>query len=1005
MKMQHFFPWLTLSVVLLSHVLLGTANATEREGRQNVLNVMLVALEAPKGDSAGEQVTFDDWRYWEVQAPGLVDYLTAEAGLVKAAKEATPADACAMAVNVADGEQGGFPPERIDECADTFTMATGRPSLVVLWLPKSGSTWALLHGMDALPLSKRIEAARRLDQATACLPSRTGLQLVMPPCLLSVSGAVSGERLEQSLGPDYRARIGHIVSALEYQIAYHQTKPESGFGATAPGTATAQLSSESSSKVVIDIPGINDTGASRPPKWAEVFMGKNEYERFNVRHAGSGKLPDEPGTTILLPKGWVPDAKGIQYLEPIFAAKRAGKYIYVKVDQNIGTFKYFGDMFDSEGRTWSVPVANFLASEIKKMDSGVEVYANLHSKGTVDGISLDWKHFDGAVVASPRNAQPDWQKVVDANRSTRFLFISGDRDLPHDAIGPGYLNMTGDNVTVANLKTSSANPLRVHGEVTDPTLRGVFDIKRGSALQKGVDGSISDITRVSLMPTKSALAPRPGLAEAVRVHKQHGAEDYDISKHGIGSNTPRDYNGTIFRIPSTNAPDSMTPKKPDPPYRSDLKKPDDYYPPPWGGPGRIGPIGGDPPPPDRGGSPSSFSRFQGPNSDLMRRMFPTLDKIPYGKVPMFSARPPGGVLFAPEIEIVIGKDGFTSEIERKVTDVLAEGEANSAPVTIDNKKMVAARVPGSRKLFEVKTGYFYFTPERGTGEMMVAYSSGVTLDVGLGRGWSVAPFCIQVREGEPRAELVDFMGGTRYHYTVPARTEGGPSEIVWGKVLSSLQPTVVQIPDGYRTEFADGRTIRFDAEGRMLMEQMGDRILRSYEYSEGKLTSVQLEGAVHPVTIHGASISVQDEGGTVACNIEGGRIVSLDIGKTKLLFEYGMQGWLAKAVTDGRPIFDNEYERGGQLVAQRTALGRTEYGYNHWLGKFTVHPEDGGNKVFFYDLNQRLIAYGSDPKQMTLLNYDARGCLFQVAVGEHINADEERGRPRFRVKELLISES
>ncbi len=901
---------------------------------QNAINVMLVALEGNKSASGEATVSFDNWEYWESEAPGLVDYLINDLGFNKIQKETAPGAASVMTINAVAGKEGDFPLELLDERAKTFTADTGRASLVILWQPMAGTTWALLYGIEDTPLSGHIRSAEKLNEAIALLPAGGGFQLRTPPCLLSHSGVMSGEKMKQSLVSDYRERLVHLLSALQYKAASHPANPIAELGVTSPGSATIQLTStarqnigQSDDDLLISIRGLG-TDKSTP----EVLVMDRVIPHFAI-------VDRRKNVAYEL------DGKGVFHTTPLDD--------FLKGEQDPGFFSLKGSdirVRDKAGQVIKI-------REIPEQDWQL-ITNNIRELASVqDGKQSDYRFtkFQGGDLVSDHCADAGldlFQSALERN---------------------GYIPQRAKGFTAF-----TDNPRWTNGRLVDWVTVDIV----GGGQTNPVEVS-KRFDRVSEQSLKS----RMDLYEAVRVHKLRGAEDYDINKHGIGSNTPRDYQGTIIRFPNATQVDAMKPKS-----IPEFRRQDPVY---DGGP-KFSPWGpGDGPPP-----PPAMNVNMDPFRDTRNR---SLEMTTQNMKNMGSFQQPGGVLFAPEIEIVIGNNGFTSEIEKQVTDAFAGSDKVSTPVTIDGKEMMAVRMPGSRKLFEIRVGYFYFTPRHSDNrDLILTYSSGLEFDVGLGCGWSVAPFYVSRRSGQ--TELVDFLGSTRYPYTIPAAEsrDSGTNEFVLNKVSSLLQPTLVVMGhDGYQAEFADGRTILFDANGLMLKESIGERTLRNYEYQNGRLMSMKSQGGSFRIEYSGKSIFIRSDREDIECNVNDGRLMAYHASDARFSFDYDPHGWLAKGGTDGRFVFENMYDREGQLVFCKNAEGRTEYSYDHWSGKLVVRAETGKSETYFYDKNQRVVAYGSDPKEMVLLNYDITGRLIQMALGEHLNADDPKARPRFRIVEML----
>ena len=373
---------------------------------------------------------------------------------------------------------------------------------------------------------------------------------------------------------------------------------------------------------------------------------------------------------------------------------------------------------------------------------------------------------------------------------------------------------------------------------------------------------------------------------------------------------------------------------------------------------------------------------------------------------------PAGVLFAPEVEVIVGKDGLASDIQNEITSAFAGTETNSAEIMSDNTKMMAVRIPGSRNLFKVHAGFFPFQPSAldSTAQLMQPYYfSGCDLDTGIGKGWSLTPFALTFDKELMKVSLIDFASGHCMPYLKPNATsaQGGEDEISYVKNSTSMQPKLVlEKNQGFQVFFADGRELCFDRTGRMTKEKIDGHTISSFDYAKGRIVKMTLGDAEFQLVYSSNIIRLLGPGPAVELSISRGQMSGYQVPSGGIYsFKYGPNGWLVEASMNGETLFRNTYTMGGQLLSFWTPDGETTYSYDHWLGKLLVQPKGERPTSLFYDRNQRVVAYGSSPKEMVLLNYDVTGRLFQIALGEQLNADDGKARPRFRVTQMLMPSS
>jgi tetratricopeptide (TPR) repeat protein len=261
--------------------------------------------------------------------------------------------------------------------------------------------------------------------------------------------------------------------------------------------------------IVIDIPGIESQGENRPAQWGPVLMGSQDFARHNIRHAGAlgfNLQQPEPGRTATLSREWNL-RRDAPLLDPLLVDVRAGRNAYVKIDQNIKAPTYLVGGKPREGE-WVRSVADWMSDRIRQINPNALIIVNAHSKGTLDAHGLNLSRVDRVILASDRGSASDAQRLVTRYPATQFTLIAGDRDFAHGV--QGFMRVNAPNVAVINLKSGGLLPTTVHGQVTDPTYRGVYEIKTSTGITRfeGTLGRIVQQTALPLSPVITAALDR-----------------------------------------------------------------------------------------------------------------------------------------------------------------------------------------------------------------------------------------------------------------------------------------------------------------------------------------------------------------------------------------------------------------------------------------------------------------------------------------------------------------
>ena len=982
-------------IVLLNSWAVHVALAGSVPEIHQSINVVLVAIGS---DSSGKSLGDGDWKQWQTESPKLLSALEKEAGFVRGDASHPIPEANLFAFACADRGLGeSQTPALLQERLVEIFGATHCPSLLVFWLKKDSAAALAYYDGKVETLKASLSILENTIHAT----SRQMADFVnnrgqcFPPYVLASHQGMIAERNFDDLITEGQRR--EILSVLAVQDLSVQQVTEENVNKLLPTGATIQT-------VVIDIPGIESQGETRPGGWGKVLIGSDAFAQHNVQHEGvlGGNFQKaELGTTTILPHDWNASQAG-KVLSPVLGDLSAGKNVYVKIDQNMKLETYLTTGKLDEGK-WVVSVGNALIDRIHEINPDAHIIINAHSKGTIDALNLNLKHVSSVIIASPRESLAEVTKVVTANPDTKFTVIVGDRDLPH-GLEPGFMKLDKPNAQVINLKSGSWIPTEVHGQVTDPSFKGTFEVQAAGRLQT-VIGTLG------------------------QVYKDSWASSFVAPNHGAAN--------TGFRT-LANAPD-MRPDKAPLPQVPDRKV---YYlsrnqffggssppGPPGGGSGRDWPPGG-------GGSGVpvlASSRFTGPSARALDSIFPLTSRMPYQ---MASANVrPGGILFAPELEIVADTTGLTaSRAEQAIAAV--KGKAGGEFTTTNGEHFIAVKQPGSAKLFQVRAGRFHLMETdleivggNGTGASLSRYyDSGDTNASELGQGWSFLPFSLRVgsttKAGKNGIEvaskplLIDRERGIEIAYQMfkPNDAESASTANDAMPTYVATQPGIqpflaVTIEGGYTLTYAHGFQIGFDKNGRL--EWMGrnedERVRYTFEgnrlmriasaTSEIRLKYNANSRLTNAETVDGRNIVYQMN--------NDGRLAAIEIaGRPVKSFGYAYDGRLKnveKSAEDGtnQIVVENTYDNLGRMLVHRTQAGGWSCKYDDAVGCAVTTDVSGKSTTHYYDGNSQLVASGISPKNMRLFNYDVYGRVIQVAEGELLNDPSKGERPKFRVLKIL----
>jgi YD repeat-containing protein len=411
----------------------------------------------------------------------------------------------------------------------------------------------------------------------------------------------------------------------------------------------------------------------------------------------------------------------------------------------------------------------------------------------------------------------------------------------------------------------------------------------------------------------------------------------------------------------------------------------------------------------------------------------------FTKLRLASPPPAGGILFEPNIEVVVDRDGLTGKLAAQAVSAV-KGQKAGAPLSYDGRQYLAVRAPGTRNLFQVTAGRFTAAysdiaferasaaiPHRLRLGLSRYYNSAMDSRPPFGAGWSVVPFSLKLdRTGVTQSKpsdpaltitLVDHRSCMEFRYQVDREHldpnwRMNPTALDYRKMKSALQPDLAVETDGhYRIGFSHGLLASFDHLGNL--EWIGDSEdnCTRYTYKDQRLVAVASDAGK-------IDLSYDDSGFLVSATASNGAHVTyrpdtagrlaqvVDSSGLRHRYTYDNLGRLVTMSTgpDADHLAltaENTYDPRGRTLSRKSGDRLLRFSYDDRTGKMLITGADGQSVTCFYDMSERLVASGTSPKTMTLFNYDVTGRIIQVADGELLNDPSTGEWPRFKVGRVL----
>jgi hypothetical protein len=484
---------------------------------------------------------------------------------------------------------------------------------------------------------------------------------------------------------------------------------------------------------------------------------------------------------------------------------------------------------------------------------------------------------------------------------------------------------------------------------------------------------------------------------------------------------------TARDVPVTPPPQVKFGRVPLPEARVRVDKPPDqtlpFFPPrrpPPPPPAAIDPI------PSQNGGGGGWSRSPG-NQPISFSNGRSWDAMPIAR--FWHSPPPaprlGGIMLAPELEVVIDQSGVTSQASTKAVEAVAGKTAGT--FVIDGKEYLAVKAPGSSKLLKVNAGRLHLRQT----DLRIEIADGAGIDLErfydsagdggspLGKGWTFSPITLRLQRPIPSGErafarqvqLIDHTRGDEYSYQLDKRDGDGQVPMTdapptYSTHNAQLAPRLAGRSDGGYVVTTSAGSFNFDAAARLCSAATAaGEVFYRYENhrlaelaSAGKKITFQYEDGC----LTGASAS---GGESVTYQMKDNRLARVSTALEHLSFVYDASGCLARVESGEGATFKlmlrATFDEQRRLLSKESPQGCWTFAYDDAVGKMTTISPIGETTICFYGAAGELIAYGLAPQAMTILNHDAQGRVLQVGAAELLNDGSRTEPPRFKINEVL----
>ena len=994
-------------IVMLLLAEIEAAFPSPADGLHQPINIVLIAVgsDPPLKSSAD-----GDWKKWEEESPKLLFSIEKEAGFVRGnALHPTP-EANLFAFESAARDLGDRQtPTLLQERLGEIFKATHRVGLLVVWQKPAAAVVLAIHDGTVESLQRSLPLLQcSLDDPVGRTTFR---QSGLPPCIFSSKVDISQrtsskERLDALVGGSKREELLHLLAVQAFQ-----TRQETA------GTPTKK--------------DLMPAGATMDLETLQQHVGQLN-EAINLFYNVAGK---DMHLSVAVPLSFV--ANMAVPIAQDSEAARNGQY-NILTSKGMEAFgKFMIDILPTTVNTyaakWNLPqnYGDKLALPLAGLPDFVSGISSQVGRGNWQPNITEITHYvDGA---------------FNYTMAAAGGVIGGEV-----GIGP---------VRGAQIAMAGGNILKDFGQqiTLKPMESLALDSIKGPMLDQLKTELQADLAH-NIPINNNLAATHPEMWSALNPAGQIQAKNM-VSSYSDVQNLAKIVSLAVVmnQNPAANVktfvppePTQMRISQTPAPYVPDSTK---YYPPitqmPFGGggPGGGGALSG-----GSGGGPSGGAGRL-PSSYAPPLSSPTINALkqfslnsPYPSylsqpamqmtMPQMSVIRPGGILLAPELEIVADTTGLTASRAQQAI-VAVKGKDGGEFTTPNGEHFIAVRQPGTAKLFQVKAGRFHFmetdleiAAEKGGSLRLVRfYDSGETNASVLGRGWSLLPYSLRIGSmmqfGQDGTEfaakpiLVDRERGVEVSYRLITSEDSASSSTSSERFPSyiaaepGIQPFLTGTAEGgYEMTFAHGFRISFSKNGRLQWMGYDEKDGVHYDFHGDNLVRL-FSGTSDIRLIYDESLhltaAVTGGGKTIAYQI--GNDARLDVvvfaDSERQSFSYASDGRLktVQMVTaDGRnqTIVDNDYDNFGRMLIHKTPDASWSAKYDDVIGCDMVTDETGNSTTHYYDGNSRMIASGTSHKSMRLFNYDIYGRVIQVAEGELLNDPSTGERPRFRVTKLLF---
>ena len=1006
--------WLIALVVAIGRPVIAAESGGDPPAA--LVNVVLVEVDTAPEAVAAKRFETSSWEFWDKAAPRLLARLEGELGrsrVTSPTEDPSLYGVRCAAVSLSDKTSL----EPLAAYLDTISDITWRPSLLVLWIPNETSVLLGTVRAEKYQAAYALAALASIQPVSSEQQLRGGAPSVSPPCAVThISlGQYAGHKpmvLDQLLNDSGITTISHTLVVEDYQE--------------------------------IANPYFGNSSVQLPPGAAmELKVVQKNLDRFNnvvglIEKATGVEAPFAMKAARSLAGPLAGDIKaagqGNFRLQTSESLERLAKI-------TVTGFGEFTAALEAKGKLpigYTERLAPWLAGLPKIVEAGASQIGRGSFQPTLREVTL---YTDGIFKGAAGMLGGYFGAVAAAPGGPGAMSVGAQRGAFIASSAAEFASDVGRGITYWRFERAALGPVQ------------------GQIINNYSTYAQASLAHAPNEPIKSFTDFVGGPAEAKRFAFSSEQQTVlnDLSHNWETLRSRVNFNESQPKMP--NAP-AIVIDKPRPPEISSLKKPDIYQPaaiPPPRQPPTPAVIGGD----DRfrgsGGSvvpgrgPSGGGGFSDSDKFRLAQMGPSPFRSDYNdrlsrviaapdlkfKSVMYTPKP-GGILFHPELVIVVDESGLAAATAEAVL-AAAAGKAEGEVRIGTNSVLMYGVAPDSGNEFTAAAGWFRLNQQDlcvrspGGADLVLNryYDSGSADKSALGKGWTFQPFSMRIGDTAKatkaniafakRPVLIDNERGAEMPYQVenragsPVASSAGTDLPQYKPVKSSYQPFLAaETNGGYTATFAHGLRVAFNSDGRLEWMGMSESNRTDYVYESGRLAKVV--GSAGTISLR------YDQSGLLceAVAPDGKRVtyvVKDSLGLTEVsggvggsfAFDYANGGRVAKVESVDEAgkrslVIQNSYDSKGRMLTQKTPVGIWKLRYDDEVGVAVFTDPAGKDVSYYYDGKQQLLAYGSSRKDMTLFNYDVAGRIFQVAIGELLNEPSGSDRPKFKITKMVTQE-